>query len=173
MVIWLLYNGMSVSQILRLNEQKTCELWKFFFEWWNFVAGGDPPDGSFVFSRLHQLVLLVMGLETIASHLCLHLQSPGSSKAEIHPRQSDEICQGDLHTGTSPPAFLCSLVFQHGPFLCRILWLVGCMFLPSYRHLLASISHFLSFFFDWFDFYIHCEIKTPKIPHSFYNIFIS
>lgn len=142
-----------------------------FLEWWNFVAGGDPTDGSSVDWWLHQRCFVGDGARTtllpvLAS--CSHLGVP-------RPRSTSDnlmkFVRGDLHWDLTASLSL-QFGFPTWSILCRILWLVGCMFLPSYRHLLASMSTFF-LFFDWFDFYIHCEIKPQKIPHSFYNIFIS
>ena len=153
---------------------------KSFSEWWNCIAGGDPTDGSFWCSVTRPGLFCWRWGWTHASHLCLRLiVTWGFQQSQClgPPQTLIKFVKGWPAHWDLTACLSLQFGFPASSVLCRILWLVGCMFFSLHTDTcwLPYPTFFLSFFLIGylFYFYIHCEIKPQKIPHSFYNIFIS
>ena len=139
---------MSVSQILRLNEQKNCELWKFLgmmelYCWrrpgrWIFLVASDST----------RVVLLVMGLDPRFSPVL----EPCSPLGVPTPRSTSDNLIKSVRGWPAHWDLIANLALQFGfpawCVLCRILWLVGCMFFP-FIQTLDGFRIPLSFFLFW------------------------
>ena len=145
---------MSVSQILRLNEQKNCELWKFL-GMMELCCRRRPDRWIFlVFSDSTSVVLLVMGLEprfspVLASRSHLGVPRPRSTSDNLIKFVRGWPAHWDLTANLS-----LQFGFPTWSILCRLLWLVGCMFFP-FIQTLVGFRIPLSFFLFWLIWFLY------------------